>query len=245
MAGDDVRLDEEKFDSEIFGVRIGRLSAFPASATVLSRVIREAEADGFGQIVTGRIAAGDLARAQALAEAGFRLADVSVAFDHGLTGVAGNLEPTIRPVTVADLPALTDIAGRVFRGSRYYADPFYSKESADELHRRWITNCVAGRAKVVLAEVIDGRPIGFITCGVAADRSGSIDLVGVHPDHQGRGAGKRVVRAGLLWFSANADRVRVRTQATNYPAARLYEGLGFRLASSDLTFSLVLARGSP
>jgi hypothetical protein len=44
----------------------------------------------------------------------------------------------------------------------------------------------------------------------------------------------------MAWFLSKAELVTVRTQATNYAAANLYERAGFTLRSSDLTFRLSL-----
>jgi ribosomal protein S18 acetylase RimI-like enzyme len=71
---------------------------------------------------------------------------------------------------------------------------------------------------------------------------GDIALFGVAMEAQGRGAGQRLLASALSWFAARAQRVEVKTQAINYPAAKMYERGGFRLCRSDLTYGRRLSQ---
>ena len=242
--GGRVVITENAFDTDVFGRRIGRLerptSGSGASDDLLGASISTAAENGFAQLVCNRVEINDRAWIWALESAGFRLTDVAVAFEHRLSRLPEPPSRKLRPAKEGDEARLRDIASDLFATSRFYADPFYEKALADELHRRWITNCLRGRADVVLLAEDAGGPVGFMTCKVS-DRVGTIDLVGVGRGHQGKGVGRDVVAGGLLWFEAHgAARVEVRTQSRNYAAVRLYESAGFRLSRSDLTFSLRL-----
>ena len=65
---------------------------------------------------------------------------------------------------------------------------------------------------------------------------GEIDLVGTIPEFRGRGVAAAAIHEAVRWFDAVADVVTVRTQASNFTAASLYERAGFRLSSSDITY---------
>jgi dTDP-4-amino-4,6-dideoxy-D-galactose acyltransferase len=128
------------------------------------------------------------------------------------------------------------MVGGLFLHSYYYSGVLFSKTDADLLFETWITNSIRGRADQVLVATQDERPLGFITCRIAADRTGIIELVGVGAEHNSRGLGKALVAAALQWFrDAGAPVVTVRTQAANVAALRMYSGTGGRPMTADTT----------
>ena len=63
---------------------------------------------------------------------------------------------------------------------------------------------------------------------VADDEVSVIHLLAVNPDHQGKGLGPRLVRAGIQVAKAAGKKVvRLDTTASNAPARRVYEQIGF------------------
>lgn len=63
---------------------------------------------------------------------------------------------------------------------------------------------------------------------------GSIQNVGIIPDHRGQGLGRALVLKSLEgFFLAGADRVFLEVTARNLPAVQLYRSLGFRLARTS------------
>ncbi len=61
---------------------------------------------------------------------------------------------------------------------------------------------------------------------------GEVYVVAVDPDAQGRGLGRILTIAGLEHM-ADLDEVLLYVEADNYPAVRLYEGLGFNHSPAD------------
>ncbi len=60
-------------------------------------------------------------------------------------------------------------------------------------------------------------------------RLGSIQNLGIHPDHRGRGLGRALMIKALRGFrKVGVERVSLDVTADNVPAVRLYESLGFR-----------------
>jgi ribosomal protein S18 acetylase RimI-like enzyme len=78
---------------------------------------------------------------------------------------------------------------------------------------------------------------GYVICLLdEATGHGEIDLVGTIPEFRGRGLAAAVVQEAIRWFDSVAEIVTVRTQASNFTAATLYERSGFRLSLSDITY---------
>ncbi len=81
----------------------------------------------------------------------------------------------------------------------------------------------------VIAEV-DGAIAGFALTRVwPEDRTGFVDILAVHPDHQGRGLGAALLRDAFARYAAAGLREAKLGVATDNPRAlRLYERVGMR-----------------
>ena len=239
---------ELTFDSDVFGVGVarlvGRAHREEEHVQLVKEVLSASESLGFGQLVT-TLPGEDYLQLRVLENTGFRLVDVGLVFGRtlGRASLVVEAAPAELPVRAAlegDLGRLMELAGALFRQSRFYRDPLHSAEAADELHRQWIRNCLVGdRADVILVATDDADvPIAFVTCKVGPDRErGSIDLVAVDPRFRGKGVATAVLAAALRWFAARTGEVHVKTQAINYSAARLYERAGFCLVGNDVTLT--------
>jgi GNAT superfamily N-acetyltransferase len=245
-----VAVAPERFDSDALGVRIGRIVHASAPSVecferLFAEVTRRAQYTGYEQVLR-RTALSNLPEIWALEHSGFALMDVGVTFALRLTGPFD--APTyeglgIRRSTDEDIARIVDVMVREPWGSRYESDPAYDAARVRELRSRWLWNSHRGRADCVLVGEIEGRPAGYVTCRVDRDSNdGEIELVGTLAEFRGRHVASRVIAHALSWFSTRTRLVTVRTQATNVAAARLYEGAGFTLHSSDLTFRLAVPR---
>ncbi len=68
---------------------------------------------------------------------------------------------------------------------------------------------------------------------VAAEVHARVVSVGVLPNHQGRGIGRRLIEAGLRRLQAcGCERVRLEVRPGNAPARRIYESFGFEAQGS-------------
>lgn len=245
-------ISHDAFDSEVFERMIGRIIDVRASsaagfAALFAGASRAAGSAGFQQLLR-RTPVSNREEVQALGSSGFELMDVGITFAR----TVGDLGPpperpdiAVRPATDDDVTAIADGMLHLPWGSRYESDPTYTAEQVRELRTRWLWNSQLGRADVVLVGVIDATPAAFLTCVVDADhREGDIELVGTLPAFRGRGAASHLLAHALSHFSARADLVTVRTQATNFSAARVYERAGFTMHASDLTFRKNLGAAS-
>lgn len=180
---------------------------------------------------TCRVRADDPASVGVLEHAGFRVVDVNMTLERdGWAGLAST--GVVAPATPDQHGELLRIAGSCFRYSRFHLDPLIPRELADRVKREWVRSYVEGtRGVELLAAEHEGRPAGFLAVLEARDGARVIDLVGVASDAQSRGVGEALVTA-FAQRHGEGRTLRVGTQAANIPSLRLYEKLGFRIASA-------------
>jgi ribosomal protein S18 acetylase RimI-like enzyme len=170
---------------------------------------------------------------------GFAVVDVSLTLANRRP--AETPHQAVQPATPQQGEALVDIAGRCFRFSRFHMDPLIPDELADNVKREWVRSYVEGRRGIeLLAAVDNGEAVGFLAV-LEGEGTRSIDLIGVAPEAQGRGVGRALVGCFIERHAAPGRDLRVGTQAANVPSVRLYESLGFSLASA--AYVLHLHRG--
>lgn len=142
-------------------------------------------------------------------------------------------EVSVRPATLADAENLR-LFKRVVLGETEYLlqglEDFDDRlESERELVGRFLhqSNCL------LLVAVAGGRVVGL--CSIVGGHLtrtrhvGTLSL-GVLRDHWRRGIGGRLMRTAMHWAEDNQvlHKLALQVHATNLPARRLYEGLGFR-----------------
>lgn len=122
---------------------------------------------------------------------------------------------TIRQATAGDAPAVAAL----FLAARQRNLPWLPVVHDDDDVRGWIANVLVPSGAVWVATGVDDAPLGF-----AALTPGWLDHLYVHPDHQGRGVGSR-----LLAFAVEREpgALQLWTFQDNAPARRFYEGRGF------------------
>ena len=210
--------------------------AFHAEAASLDAAMFTA---GMMAFVDARAAVHDIAACHRLQEAGFHLNDTNVQFDRGLSGIwpqnKKKPETVVRFASSDDQSAVEDIAASCFTFSRFHLDPLVGRDQANEIKRRWAGNFFSGkRGRWMVVAERGGKVVAFLQL-LSNDDAIIIDLIGVAPEHQRRGAG-----TGMIAFAARecapATRMVVGTQIANTPSLRAYEGLGFRICSASHVF---------
>jgi len=145
-----------------------------------------------------------------------------------------------------DIHELMMLAANIFEFDHFHNDPRLPREKSDSLFSEWIKNSIIGKlADVVFVARVQEKIAGFITCKIKYINSkyfyGVIDLIGVSEKYRQRGLGLNLMKKAIYWFiDNNVPCVFIGTQASNIPALRLYEKLGFRIVSTEGTYHLWL-----
>lgn len=114
----------------------------------------------------------------------------------------------------------------------------------DDLHRRMAEPWFSAAGFLILE--CDGKVVGFHWTKVHGRRSGGghdhdaigeVYVVGVDPDHAGRGLGRALTLAGLHHLRGlGLSQAMLYVDASNTAAIRLYEGLGFSRWDTDVLY---------
>jgi len=142
-----------------------------------------------------------------------------------------------RPLQAGEEEVLTRLQNRAFAGHWGY-NPNTVKDTVYSLHV-----CGGSPSDVIL--VLDGeKPAGYcwtkLDCEPAPqkeDRKGYIFMLGVAPEHRGRGIGMLALTAGLAHLKRRGVRtVELTVDSENTAACRLYRSAGFSVRTTDLYY---------
>jgi len=189
--------------------------------------------DGGHHFAYAKLDTTDVAISTALTDIGFRLVDTLLSFS-GMP--EGRSVSGMRFADPGDRDAVETIAGQCFRFSRFHLDPQVPDTLANAIKAAWAANYFAGQRGegMVIAEV-EGQVAGFLQLLWAGDVL-VIDLIGVVPQLQGRGIGSGMIQHAACHGTGDGRipaKMLVGTQSANAPSVRLYESLGFRMASAQ------------
>lgn len=137
--------------------------------------------------------------------------------------------PAGERVTPEDFDDILAVINRAFEGHPENGN-WTTADLEDRFGQPWFDS------EGFLVERTDGGVVeGFCWTKVHADGVGEIYLVAVHPDFEGKGTGKDLVKRGLSYLTREADcpEVIVYSAGDNETARRLYESLGFTVDRID------------
>jgi len=232
-------IEELKWDSKFFNRKIGELKVVPEQLSGVETVVEEAKKSGFGYIVC-KIQSQQTDLIRLLESSGFYLSDIGVtwAVETGKFIYKNMKKKSINIATEKDIPMLKEMAKSLFLESRFYNDPFFSKEEADNLYKTWIENSVKGSVADVVFHIPD---TGFITCKKLPLGTGEIVLIGIRKDFRGKGMGTTLIEEAIKWFKMQGvGLVTVRTQLRNLSAMNFYVKLNFYIKGYDIVFAKIL-----
>jgi dTDP-4-amino-4,6-dideoxy-D-galactose acyltransferase len=222
------------WDTEFFGLRIGRVLLSRLDPDRLGAIIDLAEREQF-QCLYFQAEPDDDETVSLAEEGGFHLVDVRIVLEHPFDGRPAPVPRFPVPEDIRmmaprpeDVPTLEEIAVGIGHTSRFCFDRRFPPDTCPRLYRAWLHKAIADdHDSVIVAHLPEGA-VGLIACGLQADKVGVIQLAGVRSGRRGRGVGTALVQGSLDWFRAQGvDRVEVTTQARNVPAQRLYQQMGF------------------
>jgi dTDP-4-amino-4,6-dideoxy-D-galactose acyltransferase len=221
------------WDSDFFGLSIARVLADRPSHTDLSELLERAERRSVDCLYY-LVDASDAPTISHAQRAGFRLVDVRITLDCVLA--EAELDERVRQASAADVARLREIAAYSHRNTRFYADGNFALGRCDELYAHWIERSVeAGFADAVLVRSGPSGVVGYVTCSLGANETGSIGLCGVALEARGEHIGSGLVAAALGWLRQRGMRsASVVTQGNNIAAQRLYQKAGMRTTATAL-----------
>ena len=249
------------WDTEFFGVGIGRIHLNNARVDELSATVHEADESGI-RCLYWLVDCADLACSHSAAQFGFRLVDIRITFERplgalgrplgalghplgalgrplGTLGRPPGAVPSedhpnllIRAMTAEDFPALAAIARGSHRDSRFFADGHFSAERCEALYEEWLR-----KSRTVLVGEVDGQAAGYCSCDVKEGGTGSIGLIAVDPRFRRVSLGKSLVEGALEFFrKSGMHTATVVTQGQNSGSQRLYQRCGFVTKSIQLWY---------
>lgn len=227
------------WDSDFFGIRIGRARANRATASLIIEIDSWSKAENVA-CVYFLADSSDPETLRLLQQNGYAFVDVRACFGQSVrdsNAAAQRQSWSVREAKERDIPALRALAAKSHHQTRFYSDGRFPACKCDELYQVWIEKSCRGWAAQVFT--CDGKngPGAYLTCNQPTPGVGEIGLVAVGEDLQGQGVGRSLVRHALSWFVASGtEQVEVTTQGCNVAAQRLYEECGFRVRSANFWF---------
>ena len=221
-------MDQLPWDSDFFGVRVGR-------AVIPDESLESALSDAREQDVECLYLELSGAPPDAIEEAvraGARLVDLRTTLERAepIDEAPGD---RVRRATAADATLLEAMARELSAFSRFAADPRIPTAKVEEMYEIWVRRCLA---EGVVTVGTDGS--GMVGVRIPADGTLHVELVYVSPSAAGDGLGAELLVAALTNAEGGATVV---TQAWNVPALRLYESLRFRTRSLSAILHLWLS----
>ena len=236
-------IKELAWDTDFFKKKIGVLELEYSSQQTLIKDLEKAKKNQY-QYIKCQLESPDPKGIHLLEANGFYLADISVTWGieidkcHSFIEKQKKLSAIVDVATTKDIPALKKLSQSIFVNSRFYSDPFFTKEEADNLHITWTENSVMGKAADI---VFHCQRNGFVTCKKLNESTGEIGLIGVKEGCRGKSIGSILMNSSINWFSScDFKNVIVRTQLKNIEAMNFYRKLGFVIKCYDLVFGKIL-----
>lgn len=229
------RVDE--FDSKIFGFKVAKIVKLePVQVeNLVADLIKNKVV-----YATIRTQSDNFQLIDKLERCGFLLVDGIISLSLDISLKRHHKAKEIREARSSDLLQLKKLTTNLYSGTRITNDPFV-KAFSNKYYITWVENSVRGEAAdsvLVWEDLPAGRQgkdqiLGYITL----QKKGQIPLVGVSPKARGKGIAKKLINAALRKFRKwEVNEVLIETQMGNIPALRSYQGAGFKIASSYLTF---------
>lgn len=226
------------WDSRFFGKTIGRVSGATLTPQLATQINGWALANRVDCLYF-LAASADRITTRTAEDDGYHLTDIRLTLERRLQGqtIQTDDSPAIRPANEGDIDALRMISRNNHHDSRFYYDGRFDREKCDELYAIWIEKSVRGSADQVLVWDESGQAVAYVTGKLLSEGLGSVELVGVHPEWQGKGIGYKLTGQLLGWFQRQgAARVTVVTQGRNIAAQVLYQRCGFVSLSTELWY---------
>ncbi len=230
------RIEVLVWDSDFFGLPIGRVNLDGATPATLASIEDEARDLGlkclYGTIDASK--ADEATTAYVAQQFGHRLVEISQLFARP----AGPYVPpkpttaTVRRGTLDDIAELEGAFEVLAPWSRYGADPRFGLDAAQRMHRAWVERAARETDERLLAIAEDESGIIGVSTNVWSE-SPRVDFMGV--TRPGTGAAQALMGALMDWAEERPTEAGP-CAARNIAVVRYVEGCGFRLSRVHYLF---------
>lgn len=224
-------IDPLPWDSDFFGMSIGRAHLTGADEGALSEIDRKAREAGIACLYAS-LDPNDLELNFLAQRQGYRLVEVSIDLEHPTSVLQER--PSTRSVaregTPDDVEVLAEEIRLLARWSRFAADRRFGPGAAERMHRAWVERAASGvgNRMLVVAEDEDGLT-GFSTQTDPAADVPRIDLIA--SSQPGSGAAQELVAFSYERFGKRPSRGGP-IAARNTASIRFVEQMGLRIVST-------------
>ena len=221
------------WDSDFFGLRIGKITEGTLSPSVIDAILAWSSANKIDCLYY--IADSDDIQSIRLAEEnGFRNVEIRISYELSLDGwdpdtrKIRNPDVHLRIARSDDMQILIDMSTDSFVNSRWYFDPDFPKDKTRAYYPIWIKNSVNGFADFVLVAELKGQVLGYISGNRGKDGlEGTLEIMAVRPEARGLGIGHELFSGGLDWHVRNGTKnIVTNTQGRNITTNRMLIRLG-------------------
>lgn len=223
------------WDSEFFGIPIGRAHLDGADAEGLERIDREAAAAGI-ECLYATVDPNDLELNCQAQLQGYRLVEVALDLEHP-TSILSHRPPTRsvpRLATVDDLDSLSRMIPLLARWSRFASDHRFGPLAAERMHWAWVERAARreGDRALVVAEDETGLT-GLATQSQLSTEIPRIDLIAsLEP---GSGSAQAMVDFSYAYFGERPSRGGP-IAARNTASLRFVEQMGLRTVGAEYIY---------
>ncbi len=228
-----------EWDSNFFGFNIAYLSCMHLTENIMRRIENFIKKEDI-RLVEYLCNCHDRRSVRVAEKNGFNFTDIRLTYKKVLEekeNIPLN-DLIFGKATEQDIPRLRALNKDIYRDSRYFFDGNFEIEKVYEFYPGWVEKSVRGQFDDECRCFYErGTPVAFCTVKFGGENSASIGLLGVDPDYQGKGLGKKMLYSVFnLLIDRNIQRVFVVTQGRNYAAQILYQAAGFRTESTQLWY---------
>ena len=230
------------WDSQFFGLKIGKISITPASADSLNTVLETARIHHY-DLIYAFTDVRVILPISTLQTYNGRFVDHKLVYEHTLISTdSPAFQQTICVFTANDDPGrLYELAYQSGEYSRFRVDPAIGETNFQRLYGQWVDNSISGGiADAIFVWQTSGLPKGFITVKKRGD-TGVIGLIAADIQHRGQGIGTALVNHVKAYAAESGlARLDVVTQGRNTLACRFYEKNQFVVKSELNVYHLWL-----
>lgn len=131
---------------------------------------------------------------------------------------------------------IMDLSKEVYRYSRFYNDPYISKEHADIVYQTWCNDSFNDKGKYYIYYQKGTRILAYLLFFIREDTI-ITDLQATHKELQGQGIGQLLLTKLLVFgYQNNITKFQMGTQAANKPMISLYEKFGYQLKETSTIY---------